>query len=120
MHRDIKSDNILLGEDGRVKLTDFGFAANVSGARMRKTFAGEADNKYKTFWWLLKLDTVAGTPYWMAPEVIKSHTYGKKVDVWSLGILAVEMQEVTWYTLTTHYLGLEHLCPSRPCHGHLF
>jgi len=61
IHRDIKSDNILISGNGAIKLTDFGFSARVDDSL---NFAA------------------VGSSYWMAPELIKRENYDKSVDIW--------------------------------------
>ncbi len=76
LHRDLKADNILLDVDGTCKISDFGIS--------KKT-----DNIYGND----KTNSMQGSVFWMAPEVIRSQGegYSAKVDIWSLGCVVLEM-----------------------------
>jgi len=74
MHRDIKSDNILVSSTGEIKLGDFEY----TGVLTEDT---------------PKRNTIVGTAWWMAPETVRSSYYDYGADVWSIGILSVECAE---------------------------
>ncbi|NXB98060.1 PAK3 kinase, partial [Orthonyx spaldingii] len=74
IHRDLKSSNILLGMDGTVELAAFGFCTQLTPEQNQQS-------------------SMVGTAHWMAPEVVTSSPYGPKVDIWSFGIVTIEMVE---------------------------
>jgi len=73
INRDIKGRNILVGKNGSVKLCDFGICREYIKNKMKK---------YR-----------GGSPYWMAPEILKKEEYNQSIDIWALGITCIELAE---------------------------
>jgi len=88
VHRDIKGANILTTKDGVVKLADFGVAARLGDSSTGGGTGGKDSNASDAAG---EETQPAGTPYWMAPEVIELKTVTTASDIWSVGCLAVEL-----------------------------
>jgi serine/threonine protein kinase len=85
IHRDIKSDNVLISCFADIKLADLGYVAQLDAKRPTRT-------------------TLAGTLFWMPPEILNEQPYTEKIDIWSLGIVAHELAtgEPPYYRCQKH------------------
>lgn len=97
MHRDIKGGNILVDNSGTVKLADFGAATRLADLSV-------ADH-----------NSIHGTPYWMAPEVVLQTGHGRKADIWSVGCTVIEMNTglPPWHEFKTQVSAMYHIASTQ-------
>lgn len=127
VHRDVKADNVLVDSDGLVKLADFGSSKLLHNSRSNGGSTLSMPGGSVT-------DTMVGTPYWMAPEVVNltadeepqsdagggkggKEGYNNRADIWSLGIMACEVLsqgEVPWPSFPTYWEVLMHISQKEP------
>jgi len=98
MHRDIKGANLLVDNTGTVKLADFG-----ASKRVEDLATYQSGHK-----------SMKGTPYWMAPEVIKQTGHGPQADIWSVGCTVIEMAtgKPPWHEFSSSISALFHIASS--------
>ena len=99
MHRDIKGANILVDNSGVIKLADFG-----ASKRLAEMVTMEGGHR-----------SIKGTPYWMAPEVIKQTGHGRQADIWSVGCTVLEMAtgKPPWSEHGSQVSALFHIASSK-------
>lgn len=95
IHRDIKGGNILLTQDGSVKISDFGVSTELMHSMSRR-------------------NSFIGTLYWMAPETIQEKEYDERADIWSLGITLIEIAEGQPPRRDMHYALALFAIPNQP------
>ena len=115
VHRDIKTENILIDNNGQIRLSDFSCSSILSRDNKDEGINQMEQSEF--------LESIKGTILWMAPEVINQKKYGRKADIWSFGCTVLEMLtgknpwsnlQIDNYIQALYQIGKSELNPDYP------